>query len=185
MRAMPPTATRSRACSNFAASSVEREFYVNDAGSQVRTFGESIQALARGEQPAGGRLSGRLRRRARAAHRGRRDEPIRPTLGRAAVAMMVGEIQASLAAFGVERVRPLGVRERAARGRAEPRRRARSRVLDGARAHLHAATARCGCAARASATTRTACSCAPTASTRTSRRTSPTTRTSASAASTA
>jgi arginyl-tRNA synthetase len=30
---------------------VEREFYVNDAGSQVRKFGESVQALARGEQP--------------------------------------------------------------------------------------------------------------------------------------
>ena len=29
---------------------VEREFYVNDAGSQVRKLGESIQALARGEQ---------------------------------------------------------------------------------------------------------------------------------------
>ncbi|HEV7161991.1 MAG TPA: arginine--tRNA ligase [Solirubrobacteraceae bacterium] len=29
---------------------VEREFYVNDAGSQVRKFGESVQALARGEQ---------------------------------------------------------------------------------------------------------------------------------------
>ncbi len=28
---------------------VEREFYVNDAGSQVRKLGESIQALARGE----------------------------------------------------------------------------------------------------------------------------------------
>jgi arginyl-tRNA synthetase len=30
---------------------VEREFYVNDAGTQVRKFGESVQALARGEQP--------------------------------------------------------------------------------------------------------------------------------------
>src|SRR5580700_4739805 len=29
---------------------VEREFYVNDAGSQVRKFGESIQALARGQE---------------------------------------------------------------------------------------------------------------------------------------
>ena len=28
---------------------VEREFYVNDAGSQVRKLGESIAALARGE----------------------------------------------------------------------------------------------------------------------------------------
>ena len=30
--------------------SVEREFYVNDAGSQVRKLGESIQALARGQE---------------------------------------------------------------------------------------------------------------------------------------
>jgi arginyl-tRNA synthetase len=30
---------------------VEREYYVNDAGSQVRRFGESIQARARGEEP--------------------------------------------------------------------------------------------------------------------------------------
>ena len=28
---------------------VEREFYINDQGSQIRKFGESIQALARGE----------------------------------------------------------------------------------------------------------------------------------------
>jgi arginyl-tRNA synthetase len=30
---------------------VEREYYVNDAGSQVQRFGESIRARARGEQP--------------------------------------------------------------------------------------------------------------------------------------
>src|SRR3954447_15060106 len=30
---------------------VEREYYVNDAGSQVRRFGESIRARARGEEP--------------------------------------------------------------------------------------------------------------------------------------
>jgi arginyl-tRNA synthetase len=33
----------------FAGHTVEREFYVNDYGSQVRRFGESIQARARGE----------------------------------------------------------------------------------------------------------------------------------------
>ncbi len=32
------------------ATSVEREFYVNDAGSQVLKLGESIGALARGEE---------------------------------------------------------------------------------------------------------------------------------------
>ena len=34
----------------FHGHQVEREFYVNDAGSQVRKLGESIQALARGEE---------------------------------------------------------------------------------------------------------------------------------------
>src|SRR3954451_16335106 len=34
-----------------AGHSVEREYYVNDAGSQVERFGESIRARARGEEP--------------------------------------------------------------------------------------------------------------------------------------
>jgi arginyl-tRNA synthetase len=36
---------------DFAGHEVEREYYVNDHGSQVRRFGESIQARARGEEP--------------------------------------------------------------------------------------------------------------------------------------
>jgi arginyl-tRNA synthetase len=35
----------------FGGQTVHREFYVNDFGSQVQRFGESIQARARGEQP--------------------------------------------------------------------------------------------------------------------------------------
>jgi arginyl-tRNA synthetase len=35
----------------LAGNGVEREFYVNDGGTQVRKFGESIQARARGEEP--------------------------------------------------------------------------------------------------------------------------------------
>lgn len=35
----------------FAGHAVEREYYVNDYGSQVRRFGESIAARARGEEP--------------------------------------------------------------------------------------------------------------------------------------
>ncbi|HEX4735410.1 MAG TPA: arginine--tRNA ligase, partial [Thermoleophilaceae bacterium] len=35
----------------FAGHAVEREFYVNDAGNQIRRFGESIHARARGEEP--------------------------------------------------------------------------------------------------------------------------------------
>src|SRR4051794_32456119 len=35
----------------FAGNTVEREYYVNDAGTQVRKFGESIRSRARGEEP--------------------------------------------------------------------------------------------------------------------------------------
>ena len=35
----------------YAGHEVEREYYVNDHGTQVRRFGESIQARARGEEP--------------------------------------------------------------------------------------------------------------------------------------
>src|SRR5207253_21237 len=36
---------------SFAGHEVQREYYVNDYGSQVRRFGESIKARARGEDP--------------------------------------------------------------------------------------------------------------------------------------
>jgi arginyl-tRNA synthetase len=35
----------------FAGGRVDREYYINDFGSQVRKFGEAIQARARGEEP--------------------------------------------------------------------------------------------------------------------------------------
>jgi arginyl-tRNA synthetase len=35
----------------FAGSEVDREYYINDFGSQVRKFGEAIRARARGEEP--------------------------------------------------------------------------------------------------------------------------------------
>ena len=50
-RATLPTATRWHASWSGPATAVEREYYVNDEGSQVRRFGESIQARARGEEP--------------------------------------------------------------------------------------------------------------------------------------
>jgi arginyl-tRNA synthetase len=80
---------------------VVREFYVNDAGSQVRKLGESIQALARGEEvPEDG-------------YRGDYVKPLLTSLagagsmdpaelGRAAVAAMVAQTRASLEGFGVE-----------------------------------------------------------------------------------
>jgi len=79
---------------------VEREFYVNDAGSQVRTFGESIQALARGEPAPEDGYQGdyvaELAARIPDAASGDADD-----VGRAAVALMIEQIQTSLAAFGV------------------------------------------------------------------------------------
>jgi arginyl-tRNA synthetase len=85
----------------FRGEQVTREFYINDAGTQVRVFGDSVQAVARGQAPPEdgyqgeyvAELAARLPDAASA-------EP--GELGRAAVAAMVGEIRASLGAFGVK-----------------------------------------------------------------------------------
>ncbi len=85
---------------SFQGHEVAREFYVNDAGSQVRKLGASIHALARGEPvPEDGyrgtyveELVGRL------ADSGTTDAE---TLGRAAVEEMVAAMRTVLAAFGV------------------------------------------------------------------------------------
>ena len=42
----------------FAGNDVEREYYINDYGTQVRLFGESIRARARGEDPPEGGYQG-------------------------------------------------------------------------------------------------------------------------------
>jgi arginyl-tRNA synthetase len=42
----------------FAGNAVEREYYTNDYGTQVRLFGESIRARARGEEPPEGGYRG-------------------------------------------------------------------------------------------------------------------------------
>jgi arginyl-tRNA synthetase len=84
----------------FSGQRVAREFYVNDAGSQVRTFGESIQALARGEQPAEDGYQGDyIADLAAQLKDAATSDPA--TLGRAGVTVMIDEIQTSLAAFGV------------------------------------------------------------------------------------
>jgi arginyl-tRNA synthetase len=79
---------------------VVREFYVNDAGSQVRKLGESIQALARGEEVAedgyrGDYVNNLVAGLANASEQ----DPV--VLGRAAVGMVMGQLQQSLALFGV------------------------------------------------------------------------------------
>jgi arginyl-tRNA synthetase len=80
---------------------VAREFYVNDAGSQVRKLGESIRALARGEEVAEDGYRGDYVKHL-AARLTDAAEADPGALGHRAVEAMVGEIQASLGAFGVE-----------------------------------------------------------------------------------
>ena len=84
----------------FRGHDVEREFYVNDAGSQVRKLGESVAALARGEPvPEDGYRGAYVEQ---LVHLVKTDAMDSYELGRAAVTVMVGEMQASLAAFGVK-----------------------------------------------------------------------------------
>jgi arginyl-tRNA synthetase len=79
---------------------VEREFYVNDAGSQVRKLGESISALARGEElPQDGYRGDYVGELAASLANASTADP--DELGRAAVAEMIARMQASLHAFAV------------------------------------------------------------------------------------
>jgi arginyl-tRNA synthetase len=105
----------------FHGHRVEREFYVNDAGSQVSKLGESILALARGEQvPEDGyrgayveqlvHLAGRQPEVSSGQARDVGGQAANPgeglsdpaEIGRAAVGVMVGAMQQALAAFNVE-----------------------------------------------------------------------------------
>ena len=78
---------------------VAREFYVNDAGSQVRKFGESIIALANGEAVPEDGYKGEYVERLVELAAGREDDP--EGVGRAAVAAMIEQAKESLAAFRV------------------------------------------------------------------------------------
>ena len=84
----------------FRGDRVEREFYVNDAGSQVRKLGESIGALARGravpEDGYQGDYVAELAPRIAGAA-----ELDAAAVGREAVAIMVAGIAQALAEFGV------------------------------------------------------------------------------------
>jgi arginyl-tRNA synthetase len=80
---------------------VAREFYVNDAGSQVRKLGESIRALANGEEVAQDGYKGEYVKHLAASLAGAASaEPAQ--LGHLAVQAMVTNMRASLGAFGVE-----------------------------------------------------------------------------------
>ena len=160
--ATPPTATRSRGCSTFAGHEVEREYYVNDAGAQVRRLGESIRARARGEEPPEDGYQGDYVAELADAdpRRGRRATP---TSSRSAgVELMVERIRATLDALPRATSTAGSSSARCTRASRAPSARARA-----ARASGHAYRVRGRAVAAhddASATTRTACSCARPAS---------------------
>jgi arginyl-tRNA synthetase len=85
---------------DFHGHQVEREFYVNDAGSQVRKLGESIQALARGRQvPQDGYQGEYVQTLVGKVPDAATMEPA--GVGRAAVAAMMSQIEDSLHRFNV------------------------------------------------------------------------------------
>ena len=80
----------------FTGNDVHREFYVNDAGSQVVVLGESVKARARGEEPPEGGYQGDYVEALAADIPGAADLPV-DEVARAAVALMVAEAERSLA----------------------------------------------------------------------------------------
>lgn len=85
---------------SFHGHDVSREFYVNDAGSQILKLGESIQALASGrEPPEGGYLGEYVQQLASALASD--DRLTAAELGRRAVEVMIAEIKGSLARFNL------------------------------------------------------------------------------------
>ena len=85
----------------FHGHAVEREFYVNDAGSQIAKLGETLRAVARGEPvPEDGYKGDYVPGLAAQLSGAAEMEP--GELGRAAVEVMLEQMRASLSRFGVE-----------------------------------------------------------------------------------
>jgi arginyl-tRNA synthetase len=85
----------------FHGHRVEREFYINDAGSQIAKFGESIQALARGEEVPEDGYKGEYMQGLTESLPGA--DAVDPgELGTLAVKKMLEAIEVSLEAFRVE-----------------------------------------------------------------------------------
>lgn len=85
----------------FHGHEVEREFYVNDAGSQVRALGESIRAVANAQEiPEGGYHGDYVRELAREIDGAATLDS--GELGSAAVGVMIARMQSTLGAFAVE-----------------------------------------------------------------------------------
>jgi arginyl-tRNA synthetase len=84
----------------FHGHQVEREYYLNDAGAQVRKLGESVQARARGEAvPEGGYEGDYVTDLAQEIPNAATADP--DHLAQEAVAQMLARIQATLARFRV------------------------------------------------------------------------------------
>jgi arginyl-tRNA synthetase len=87
----------------FHGHRVEREFYINDAGSQIAKFGESIQALARGEEVPEDGYKGEYMEGLTESLSGAGAGAMEPgELGALAVKKMLEAIEVSLEAFRVE-----------------------------------------------------------------------------------
>jgi arginyl-tRNA synthetase len=85
----------------FDGHHVEREFYVNDAGSQVARLGQSIVALAAGRAvPEDGYRGDYVAALTGLVAETGSEEPA--AVGRAAVAVLIAQIRDSLARFGVQ-----------------------------------------------------------------------------------
>jgi arginyl-tRNA synthetase len=85
---------------SFAGHEVEREYYVNDYGTQVRRFGESIQARARGEAPPEDGYQGDYVTDLASRIEGAADADV-DDLARRGVELMIGEVRATLERYRV------------------------------------------------------------------------------------
>lgn len=85
---------------SFVGHKVHREYYVNDAGSQIRALGVSVQARARGEEPPQEGYQGEYIIALAADIPGAADLPV-DEVARLAVELMVAEAERSLARLRV------------------------------------------------------------------------------------
>ena len=85
---------------SFVGHKVHREYYVNDAGSQIRALGVSVQARARGEEPPEDGYQGEYIIALAADIPGAADLPV-DEVARLAVELMVAEAERSLARLRV------------------------------------------------------------------------------------
>ena len=79
---------------------VEREYYINDAGSQITNLGLSLQARARGEEPPEDGYQGEYVRELAEAIPGAAEADVEE-LARRGTALMLERIRATLAAYGI------------------------------------------------------------------------------------